>query len=160
MLIAHYVGPAKSGILAFAGWHLTVLGQKAPFDLCTHTEAIHAVNEDGTFTIASASLHDKGVRIKENVRLAHRHWLITDVPQWECERSVEWFDWAIANNLRFDKRGALATLLPGRQEATKVFCTESVLAPFVKAAHYYSPALGLSLCLSIGKDVTQNLLHP
>ena len=114
MLIAHYIGPPKPGLAAWIGWHLTVLAQKAPYDLCTHTEAIHALHADGTSTIASSSLADKGVRIK---------------------------------------RGALAPVLPGRHDDNKVFCTEAVFAPFVQAPHYFSPALGLSLCLSIGKQV-------
>ena len=45
-------------------------------------------------------------------------------------------------------------MLPGKEESNKVFCTEAVLAPFVLASHYYTPALGLSLCLSLGQDVT------
>lgn len=159
MLIAHYVGPAKHGLLAKIGWNLTVIGQKSPYDLCTHTEAIHSVNDDGTFTIASSSIQDKGVRIKEGVRLTPKNWVITDVQLWDVESSVRWFDSAIERGVEYDKRGALATLLPGRQDSEKVFCTEAVLMPFVQAAHYFSPALGLAMCLSIGSDVTEQLLH-
>jgi hypothetical protein len=151
MLVAHYIGPAKPGLAAWIGWHLTVLAQKSPFDLCTHTEAIHAVHEDGSVTIASASLADKGVRLKERVKLNPEHWIITDVPQWDVSKSVTWFQQAIKDGLEYDKRGALATMLPGRQNSKKVFCTEAVLAPFMQAPHYYTPSLCLDLCLSIGQ---------
>lgn len=154
MLVAHYIGPAKPGLLAHLGWWAIRTGQKAPFDDATHTEAIHAVHRDGTFTIASSSLEDKGVRVKERVRLTPGHWIVTDVPMWDVELSKAWFAAAIARGVRYDKRGALATMLPGKEDDTKVFCTESVLAPFVLASHYYTPALGLSLCLSLGTDVT------
>lgn len=156
MLIAHYIGPAKPGLLARLGWWAVRVGQKAPYDDCTHTEAIHADFGGGVFCIASSSLADRGVRTKA-AELTPGHWIITDVPQWPVERSIAWFADAIAAGVRYDKRGALATLLPGKQDADKVFCTEAVLAPFVQAPHYYSPALGLSLCLSLGRDVTAEL---
>jgi hypothetical protein len=154
MLIAHYTGPAKPGIAAHIGWHLTVLAQKGPYDLCTHTEAIHQLHSPGVVSMASSSLMDKGVRIKERVRLNPLHWIITDVPAWDVQQSIRYFAAAIQAGVRYDKRGALATMLPGKEDAHKVFCTEAVLAPYVRAPHYYSPALGLSLCLSVGRDVT------
>lgn len=158
MLVAHYIGPAKKGLLAKIGWNLTVIGQKSPFDRCTHTEAIHSVNDDGTFTIASSSIQDKGVRVKERVQLTPSNWVITDVPIWNVEDSVRWFSSAIDRGVEYDKRGALATLLPGKEDSSKVFCTEAVLIPFVQAPHYFSPALSLALCLSIGNDVTDRFL--
>ena len=151
MLIAHYIGPAKPGILAHIGWHFIVLGQKGPHDRCTHTEAIHAVHEDGTVTIASSSLVDKGVRVKERVLLNPGHWIITDMPMWDVAKSVAYFDEAIAAGVRYDKHGALATLLPGKQRGDKVFCTEAVFAPFIPDAHYFTPAAGLALCLGLGR---------
>jgi hypothetical protein len=157
MLIAHYVGPAKPGILPWIGWQLTVLGQKGPHDRCTHTEAVHEVHGDGTVTIASSSLHDKGVRTKRTA-LNRDNWVITDVPMWDVQESIDFFAEAISRGVQYDKRGALATLLPGNQDARKLFCTESVLAPFVDSAHYFSPALGLALCLSLGRDVTSTPL--
>ena len=157
MLIAHYIGPAKPGIAARLGWWLTVTGQKAPYDYCTHTEAIHEVHGGGVFTIASSSIVDRGVRVKR-AALRPGHWLITDVPQWDVERSRQWFADATDVGMQYDKRGALATMLPGRQDNKKAFCTEAVLDPFVKAPHYYTPAMGLSLCLSMGFDVTADYL--
>ena len=153
MLIAHYIGPPKSGIAASAGWHLTVLAQKAPFDYCTHTEAIHAVHGDGSVTIASSSIADRGVRTKRT-KLTLEHWIITDVPQWDVSKSTQYFAQALENHVQYDFMGALATMLPGHHDGNKVFCTEAVLAPFVQAPHYYTPALCLSLCLSVGKQLT------
>lgn len=159
MLIAHYIGPAKPGLAAHIGWHLTVLGQKGPHDRCTHTEAIHHVHEDSTVTIASSSLVDKGVRIKERVRLTPGHWVITDMPMWDVRKSVLWFDRAIRFGMRYDKHGALATLLPGKQRSDEVFCTEAVFAPFIPDAHYFTPAAGLALCLGLGRDVTADFFR-
>lgn len=158
MLIAHYIGPAKPGVLARIGWWAITTAQKSPFGHCTHTEAIHAVHGDGLFDIASSSLMDKGVRVKRQARLQPERWVLTDVPAWDVRQSVDWFDAAIKAGVSYDSRGALATMLPGRQDASTVFCTEAVLSPFVVAPHYYSPALGLSLCLSIGRDVTREFL--
>ena len=158
MLIAHYVGSAKPGFLPWLGWHATVLVQKSPYGQCTHTEAIHALHDDGTVTIASSSIHDKGVRRKQTA-LTAGNWVITDVPQWDVRRSIDWFDAAIAKGMRYDMTGALATYLPGHEDDDKVFCTESVLAPFIKAAHYYGPAIGLSICLSLGTDVTDDFFQ-
>ena len=55
MLIAHFVGDhAKDTLLTRAGWWLTRLAQKGPYDNVTHMEAIHELHEDGSVTIASA----------------------------------------------------------------------------------------------------------
>lgn len=154
MLTAHYVGPAKPGVLAYLGWWLIRLGQKAPYSACTHTEAIHEVHSDGSVTMASSSLMDKGVR-RKTCKLNPAHWVIVDVPGWDVRDSVRYFEDAIARGIKYDKRGALATMLPGKESASKVFCTESVLKPFHKAAHYFAPAQGLAICLSQGIDATE-----
>lgn len=96
MLIAHYIGPAKPVWMAHLGWWAIHTGQKGPFDDATHTEAIHAVHGDGTFTIASSSLDDKGVRVKERVRLTPGHWIVTDVPMWDVELSKAWYRCSIS----------------------------------------------------------------
>jgi hypothetical protein len=154
MLVAHYIGPAKSGLVARIGWEITVLGQKGPYDRCTHTEAIHAVHADGTVDIASSSLVDKGVRIKKRVRLTPGNWIITDVPAFDLAKSVRWFEEAIDKGVQYDKRGALSTLLPGKQSADKAYCTECVLAPFIPESHYFTPAACLALCMGLGRVVT------
>jgi hypothetical protein len=154
MLIAHYIGPSHPGVIARIGWELTVLGQKGPYDQCTHTEAIHRVHSDGTVDIASSSLVDKGVRIKKHVRLKPEKWVITDVPAFDVTKSIAWFDAAIAKGIGYDKRGALSTLLPGKQASNKVFCTEAVLAPFIPESHYFTPAACLALSIGLGRVVT------
>ncbi len=153
MLTAHYIGPARPGLKARLGWWAIRTGQKAPYDDCTHTEAIHALHADGSVTIASSSLADHGVRTKQ-ARLAAGRWIVVDVPAWDVALSVEFFAKAIAQRQGYDTFGAGATVLPGKHKAGKLFCTEAVLSPFVAAPHYYTPALGLSLCLSFGTDVT------
>ena len=155
MLTAHYTGPARPGLTNRFGWWLIRTGQKAPYDFCTHTEAIHELHADGSVTIASSSLADHGARSKR-VRLAAGHWIVVDVPAWDVALSVEFFAKAIAQRQGYDTLGAGATLLPGKHKAGKLFCTESVLGPFVPASHYYTPALGLSLCLGFGRDITQD----
>jgi len=69
------------------------------------------------------------------------------------QASIEFF--AGVNRQRYDILGAGATMLPGKQRDNRLFCTEAVLAPFVPAAHYFSPAQGLAICLSHGNDVTE-----
>jgi hypothetical protein len=154
MLTAHYVGPARPGLAAYLGWHATVWAQKGPYDFCTHTEAIHHQFTDGTVTIASSELHE-GARTKR-CALNAENWIVVDVPAWDVRESVQFFQAAIACGTLYDKRGALATMLPGRHSEDKLYCTEAVLSPFVRAPHYYTPAMGLALCLSIGTDITQD----
>ena len=153
MLIAHYIGPPKPGIAARLGHWLIRTGQKSPYGDCTHTEAIHALHDDGTVTIASSSIADKGVRTKRT-RLNAAHWIVTDVEAWDALRSVDFFARAVARRTQYDTWGAAATLLPGKQRADRMFCTEAVLCPFIPAPHYFSPATGLALCLGLGRDVT------
>ncbi len=154
MLTLHYIGPPKPGVLPHIGWWLITTGQKAPYGHCTHTECVHQVHGDGSVTMASSSIADGGVR-RKRTRLVPGRWLVVDVPSWDEQKSIDFFDGVIEAGVTYDTRGAAATLLPGKQKANQFFCTESVLAPFVVAPHYYSPALGLSLCLSVGHDVTQ-----
>ncbi len=153
MLTAHYIGPARRGLAAHLGWWLIRTGQKGPYDAATHTEAIHELHDDGSVTIASSSLADGGARTKRT-HLAPGKWILVDVPAWEVQLSREFFAEAIALGRKYDFFGAGATLLPGKQKSDKLFCTEAVLAPFVPAAHYFSPAAGLAICLGHGRDVT------
>jgi hypothetical protein len=154
MLTAHYTGPARPGLTNRFGWWLIRTGQKAPYDFCTHTEAIHELHADGRVTIASSSLADKGVRTKR-VRLTPGSWVVVDVPAWDVQASIEFFADAVAKRQGYDYVGAGATMLPGKQKAGRLFCTEAVLAPFVPASHYFTPAQGLAICLGHGRDVTE-----
>jgi len=154
MITLHYTGPAKPGLLPRIGWWLIKTGQKAPYGHCTHTEALHEVHPDGSVTMASSSIADGGVR-RKRTRLVPGRWTVVDVPQWDVRKSINFFDAVIEAGLAYDARGAAATLLPGKQHSGRFFCTEAVLYPFVQAPHYYNPALGLSLCLSLGTDITE-----
>lgn len=158
MLTAHYTGPAKPGAFSRLGWWLTRTGQKKPYAHVTHTEAIHALYNDGSVLMASSSVADHGVRVKRVV-LDPSHWIVVDVPLWEVQESIDYFAKQIAAGTGYDLFGAAASLLPGKEKGNKLFCTEAVLAPFVPAAHYYFPAVGLSTCLGLGEEVTEDFFR-
>lgn len=152
MLICHYIGNRRSdGWLPRLGVALTRLAQKGPYSHVTHTEAIHALHDDGTVTIASSSLRDGGVRSK-CVMLNPAHWLITNVPQWDVQASIDLL--AITEGWPYDWRGALATVLPGSQNDASAFCNEWVGSPYLKASGTFGPHHFAAICMSIGTDVT------
>ena len=154
MKIAHYIGDhAGADWLIRAGVALIRLGQKGPYGHITHTEAIHTEHPDGAVTIASASLRDGGVRSKHAL-LNPAHWRITDVPQWDVALSVLML--SQTQGRPYDLRGALATVLPGRQSDTAFFCNKWVAAPYLKAAGSFGPHHFAAICLSIGQDITTN----
>lgn len=159
MLIAHYIGNhAKDTLLVRAGWWITRLVQRGAYKAVTHVEAVHAVNADGTVTIASASLRDGGVRTKHNVRLNPAHWLIVDVPVWDVQKSIDWF--AFNDGLPYDWRGALATVLPGTQSDNGWFCNEAVGASVgTKDPQIFGPAQFAAITLSIGFDATNEFFQ-
>lgn len=152
MLTAHYIGDHASDTLAVRlGWWLTRLVQKGPYGNVTHTEAIHAEHDDGSVTIASASVRDGGVRSKR-VTLNPAHWIVIDVPQWAVVESCALLK--RTEGWPYDWRGALALFLPGSQDDTASFCNEWVGTPFLKASGTFSPSQFSAICLSIGVDVT------
>lgn len=126
--------------------------QKGPYRGVTHVEAIHGEHADGTTTIASSSLRDGGVRTKR-VALNPSHWLIVNVPQWDVERSIRWFE--SHDNAPYDWRGAAATVLPGSGRANEWFCNEAVGAsiglrsPDTLGPHQFA-AIAFSLALEWG----------
>ena len=153
MKISLYVGDhAKDDWLARFGWAITRYTQKGPYGDVTHVEAIHAEHADGTVTMASASLRDGGVRAK-TVRLNPAHWMIADVPQWDVQDSIDFL--AQTNGAPYDWRGAWATRLPGSGDDSAWFCNEWVSAPFLQASDTFGPHHLASICLSLGRDVTQ-----
>ena len=157
MIVAHYTGNhAADNLAARAGWYLTQLAQKGPYGHITHTEAIHAEHSDGSVTIASASLRDGGVRSKR-VTLNPAHWMITDVPQWDVEHSVDLL--AMTHGAGYDLRGALATVLPGAPKAGRYFCNHWVGLPFIKASPTFGPHHFAAICLSLGKDITTEFFN-
>lgn len=153
MKLAHYIGDhAADTTLVRLGWRLTRLAQKGPYGIVTHVEAIHEEHADGSVSIASASLRDKGVRPKK-VTLDPDHWWVVDVPLWDVQRSIDFLDLTIG--LPYDYRGALATMLPGSQDSARWFCNEWVAAPFIKAPGSFSPSQFAAITLSLGTDVTR-----
>ena len=106
MKVALYVGShAKDALTVRAGWWLTRLVQRGPNKMVTHCEAIHGGTAQAC-TIASASVRDGGVRVK-TVALTPSDWLIFDVPMFQTERSMNWFNQHAGE--RYSMLGAAAT---------------------------------------------------
>lgn len=152
MKVAFYIGNhAADGILACIGWWITRRVQKGPYGAVTHCEAIHEEHPDGSVTIASASLRDKGVRSKR-VTLNPAHWWIVDVPQWDVALSVALL--TVTQGSDYDLRGAVATAFIGSQDSAKWFCNEWVAFPYLKAPATFGPHHLAALALSLGTEVT------
>ena len=157
MKVCLYIGNhAADGWLARLGWRITRRVQKGPYSNVTHVEAIHAEHADGSVTIASASLRDGGVRSKQTL-LDPANWLIVDVPLWDVARSVDLL--ATTKGAAYDWRGAVATVFLGSPNPHKWFCSEWCAAPFVKAPATFSPSQFAAICLSLGRDVTQEFFN-
>ncbi len=154
MLLAFYTGNhSGDGWRSRLGWWLTQLVQKGPYGGITHVEAIHAEHNDGTVIIASASALDGGVRSKVT-RLDPTHWLIVDVPQWDVSESLDLL--ARTDGQPYDWRGAWATVMPGHQQAGHWFCSQWTAFQYLKASGTFGPHQLAALCLSIGRDVTDD----
>lgn len=161
MIIAHYIGShARDAWGVRIGWAATRFAQKGPYGIVTHTEAVLAQHADGSVTIGSATLRPEaadggnGVRCK-SVRLVPGNWLMVDVPAFDVMRAVEWFE--AHRGQRYDTRGALACLLPGKGQADRWYCTESVAASVGwQTPDAWCPAEWAAITLSIGRDVTRD----
>lgn len=154
MKVALYTGNhAEDSLSVRAGWWITRKVQKGAFAGTTHVEAIHAEHGDGSVVIASSSLRDDGVRDKR-VRLNPDHWRIVSVLTWNVERSRDFL--AETKGQKYDLRGAVATVFLGAQDTARWFCNEHVGYPFVRAASTFSPSQFHAICLSMGKDVTED----
>ena len=152
MKIAHYVGRhANDGLSARLGWAIVRAVQRGEFKRVTHVESIIDEHEDGSVTIASSSLRDGGVRAKR-VRLTPGAWIIADVPQWDRSAAKELL--AATAGRPYDTLGAVATVMPTRQNSAQYFCSEWVGAPYLRSAHIFGPAQLAALTFSIGRDVT------
>lgn len=155
MKIACYIGNhAGDTPLVRAGWAITRMVQKGPHADVTHTEAILDEHADGAVDIGSSSLRDKGVRIKEHVRLTPGNWRIFDVPKWDRQDALEWF--IEHKGEPYDTRGAFASWLPIVWHWIKRwFCSEAVAASAgMKAPNTYGPALLAAIAEHFGRDVT------
>lgn len=152
MLVAHYIGDHKGDtLLARTGWYVTRRTQKGRFGYVTHTEAIHDLHPDGSVTIASASLRDKGVRPKTTY-LNPEHWLIADVDEWHVQASRDLL--VKTKGMQYDWRGAWATRMPGSENPDQWFCNEWVAYPYLRAAATFGPHHLAAITFSIGRDVT------
>lgn len=157
MKVALYIADhAKDGLLSRLGWWITRRVQKGSYAHVTHCEAIHAEHDDGSVTIASASLRDGGVRHKR-VTLNPDHWLIVDVPQWDVADSIDLL--SVTHGDKYDIRGAIATVFIGSPERGKWFCNQWVGEPFLKAAQTFGPNHFAAICLTLGTDVTQEFFN-
>jgi hypothetical protein len=74
------------------GWWLTRRMQRGEFKQITHTEVILAGDNYKRCSIASASVRDGGVRIKENLSLTKGNWLAYEVAKFDAARSRYWFE--------------------------------------------------------------------
>ena len=157
MKVALFVGDHKGDdLLVRSGWWLTRLAQKGEYDRVTHVEAIHAEHTDGSVKIASASVRDKGVRGKD-VQLNPLHWRIADVRSWDVARSIELL--VQTDGETYDWRGAFATCMPGSPASPHGFCNAWVGYPFLKASATFGPHHFAAVCLSLGRDVTQDFFR-
>jgi hypothetical protein len=153
MLTAHYIASHQGDTLSVrAGWAFTRLVQRGHYKRCTHSEAIHGLQTDGSVTIASSSVRDGGVRAKR-VHLTAGKWLIIDVPAWDVQRSMELL--ARTEGHGYDMLGAVSTALLAGQREDKWFCNEWVAHPFLPSAYIFGPAQFAALCASQGRDVTE-----
>ena len=146
----------KDDITARLGWALVRLAQiGARFRRTTHVEAL-LHGPWYAATIASSSLRDGGVRVKRDVRLNPAHWMVVDVPAWDVNRAIDWFD--IHAGAPYDWRGAVATVfwfLPDSKRSW--FCNEAIAAPHgLIDAHRQTPAEFIAHCMSLpgSRDVT------
>lgn len=152
MLIAHYIGEHQGDpLLTRLGWYVTRKTQKGPYGRVTHTEAIHELHADGSVTIASSSLRDKGVRPKVAF-LNPEHWLIADVPSWDVALSHAHL--LATQGQPYDWRGAWATRMPGVENPDQWFCNEWVAFPYLQASATFGPHHLAAITFSIGRDVT------
>lgn len=154
MLIAHYIGDHASDSWSVrAGWLATRLVQKGRFGIVTHCEALVHVHCAGVADIASSSVRDGGVRIKEQVQLDAGKWLISDVPQWDAVIAAQWF--AEHDGAPYDWRGAWAAVMPGHHRTGQFFCNESVGASVgLQEPHIFTPAQFAAICFTLGRDLT------
>jgi hypothetical protein len=152
MKIALYIGNhAKDSWSARAGWWIIRLVQRGPFKRVTHCEAILA-GDKSTCQIASASLRDGGVRIKD-VTLTPEHWLIYDVPSFDGRRAKSWFfDQAGAPYSVFGAVASVFTFLPYSGQ----FCSRAVAESVgIVGASDMTPQELAELCATFGTDITE-----
>lgn len=155
MKTALYIGThSRDTLTVRAGWAVTRLVQRGAYQRVTHTEMIIDELTDGSVVIASSSLRENGVRQKI-ANLTAGNWMIVDVPSWSEKQSIEWF--AKHDGEKYDWRGAMATVLPGKQCDDKWYCNESCGASVgIVEPHLFGPSQYAAIAMSLGKDVTND----
>ena len=154
MKLALYIGDhTKDDPTVRLGWWLTRLVQKGQFSTVTHVEAILQENADGTVNIASSSLREGGVRIKENTRLTPGHWIIVETG-YSTETAFHWFKDHLGQ--QYDALGAFATCMPFQwSQKNRWFCNQAVGAAIgLKSPETFGPSQFAAFALTIGNDVT------
>ena len=137
------------------GWWLTRLVQKGDYWRVTHVEAILAEHSDGTVDIASASLREGGVRVKEKVKLNPKHWIVIEAG-YSTDTAYHWFQEHLGQ--KYDLLGAFASAFPIQwTQSKRWFCNQAVGASFgLKSPEAFGPSQFSAMLLTIGNDVTDS----
>jgi hypothetical protein len=159
MIVLGYIGKHKGkGFKAWAGWALIRAAQVGrTWRRVTHTEILLGGTWDHA-TIASSSLVDGGVRIRQGVHLTPGHWVALELPE-GMQRSTAlaqgWFERHLG--WPYDARGALGSVLFGLgSDPEGYFCNEACGAALRQTdPHKMPPAGFMAWCADLGGvDVT------
>lgn len=159
MKLLLYIGDhTKDNPSVRLGWWLTRLVQKGQFSNVTHVEAILQENADGTVNIASSSLREGGVRIKQNVKLDPTHWIVVETV-YSAETAHQWFLDHLGQ--KYDALGAFATCMPFQwSQKDRWFCNQAVGASIgLKSPETFGPSQFSTFALTIGQDVTESFFR-
>lgn len=150
MIVLGYTGSGgEEGLLTKAFRLITRWAQKGTtYRDVTHVESLLG----GTWKnarIGSSSMRDKGVRIKDNVRLKPDNWIAIHVPQFSASRAEAWH--AIHNGKKYDFLGALGTRLWFLKNSPNRFiCVDAVGIPQGAVdADKMTTAEFIALCMSL-----------
>lgn len=158
MIILGYIGDHKKDeIHVRLGWWFTRLVQTGPHKRITHTESVLKGDNYKLCTIASSSVRDGGVRIKERITLTKGHWIAIDVPVWDYWLAVAWFD--VHTGAKYDWLGAIGSILFFvRGSKGKWFCNEATGAPYIQTPEQYTPSKFWAIAMSMpgARDVTDD----
>jgi len=156
MKILAFVGKHdKDDWSARLGWAIVRLAQLgARYKRTTHVESLF-VGPWYSATIASSSVRDGGVRIKRDVRLDPKNWLVIDMPMWSEEDAIDWH--ALHARSKYSWLGSMSTILwflP--RDRSRRNCVSAVGEPHgVIDVHRMTTAAFVALCFTLGgKDVT------
>jgi hypothetical protein len=157
MKVLAFVGQHnKDDFTARLGWAIVRLAQLgARYKRATHVESL-VVGPWYSATIASSSVRDGGVRIKRDVRLDPKNWIVIDMPMWDTEDTIDWH--ALHDGAEYSWSGSTATIvwfLPHDKERKN--CVAAVGEPHgVIDVHRMTTAAFIALCFSMGgMDITE-----